>query len=52
LENFAIVPNVAVNVMVKNDLSLTVVICDPTNPSSLSFSNGSLTFRVFGRKKR
>lgn len=51
LENFSNVPNVAFNIMVRNNLTLVVVVCDPTNPATLSFSAGSITMRVFGRAK-
>lgn len=51
LENFSNVPNVAFNIMVRNNLTLVVVVCDPTNPAKLSFSAGSITMRVFGRTK-
>ena len=51
LANFSNVPNIAINTMLKENKSICVVICDPTNPASLSFSAGSITIRVFGRKK-
>lgn len=51
LENFSNVPNVAFNIMVRNNLTLVIVVCDPTNPATLSFSAGSITMRVFGRAK-
>lgn len=51
LANFSNVPNIAINTMLKENKSVCVVVCDPTNPASLSFSEGSITIRVFGRKK-
>lgn len=52
MQNFTNVKNISIQPMINNvSQGLYLTVCDPSAPSSLSFTGGSVEFVIFGRLK-